>query len=117
MPTPSERRCVLRRAWAPGAALVLALVAGCGGAPSEREVQNARAFEAFLTAVSLRNEREVERDAALLERRHADDEISDRRFAELAPIIARARARDWAEAEKRAYEFRAQFGDRGSYFR
>lgn len=96
--------------------LVLAL-AGCGGEPSEREVKNARAFEALLTAVSLKNAAELEKDAALIDERHAAGELSDSRYKDLQEIVAKARAKDWTAAEKRAYEFRSQFGDRGSYFK
>jgi hypothetical protein len=94
----------------------MALVAGCGGEPSRREVDNARAFEALLTAVSLRNERELERDARAIDARHAAGALSHGKYREMGEIIAKARTNDWAGAEKRAYEFRAQFGDRGSFF-
>jgi hypothetical protein len=94
----------------------MALVVGCGGEPSQRRVNNARAFEALLTAVSLRNEQEFERDARAIDARHASGELSDRKYREMSEIITRGRAKDWAGAEKRAYEFRAQFGDRGSFF-
>jgi hypothetical protein len=100
-----------------GPALLAGLFVGCGGEPSRREVENARAFEALLTAVSLRNPKEFERDARLIEDRHGAGEISDGRYQEIAEIIAKGRAKDWAEAEKRAYAFRAQFGDRGTFFR
>jgi hypothetical protein len=98
------------------AALALAL-AGCGGEPSRREVENARAFEALLTAVSLKHEREVERDAQVIDERHASGELSERNYRALAEIVAKARAKDWAEAERRAYAFRAPFGDQGAYFK
>jgi hypothetical protein len=94
----------------------LALV-GCGWEPSEREVRNARAFEALLTAVSLRNEKELEADARAIDERHASGELSGSKYREILEIVEKARAKDWGAAEKRAYEFRAQFGDRGSYFK
>jgi len=97
------------------AGLILTLV-GCGGEPSTREVQNARAFEALLTAVSLKNERELEKDAKLIDERHAAGELSDGNYKEIQEIVEKARLKDWGDAEKRAYEFRAQFGDKGSYF-
>ncbi len=99
-----------------GLVAVLPMFTGCGGEPSEREVKNAQAFEALLTAVSLKNEKELEGDARLIEDRHTSGELSDGKFRELGEIIAKARAKDWSGAEKRAYEFRAQFGDRGSFF-
>ena len=90
---------------------------GCGGGPSQRELKNAQAFEALLTAVSLKHEKEVENDAKLIDERHAAGELSDGKHRELAEIIEKARAKDWAGAETRAYEFRKQFGDEGSFFK
>jgi hypothetical protein len=98
------------------AGLLLTLV-GCGTEPSEREVKNARAFEALLTAVSLKNVKEMERDAKLIDERHAAGELSDGNYKEIQEIVEKARAKDWGAAEKQAYEFRAQFGDQGSYFK
>ncbi len=113
MPTPcnSVRRSSI------GAALLLVAVAGCSGEPSEREIRNARAFEALLTAVSLRNARELEKDARIIDDRHASDDLSESRHSALQEVISRARAGDWAAAESRAYEFRKEFGDRGAYFK
>jgi hypothetical protein len=96
---------------------MIALPAGCGGEPSEREVKNARAFEALLTAVSLKNAKELEADARLIEERRASGGMSEGKYHDIQQVITKARANDWAGAEKRAYEFRAQFGDRGSYFK
>jgi hypothetical protein len=93
------------------------VLAGCGGEPSEREVRNARAFEALLTAVSLKNQAELEKDAKVIDARHAAGELSDARYQDLREVIEKARAGDWAAAETLAYRFRAPFGDRGSYFR
>jgi hypothetical protein len=98
------------------AGLVLTLV-GCDGEPSDREVKNARVFEALLTAVSLKNEKELEKDAKLIDERHAAGELSDGKYQEIQEIVEKARLKDWGGAEKRAYEFRAQFGDKGSYFK
>jgi hypothetical protein len=102
------------------ATLVLGLaltLLGCSGEPSERELRNAKAFEALLTAVTLKNEKELEKDATLIDERHSAGELSDGKFKEIREIIEKARSKDWDGAEKRAYEFRAQFGDRGSYFK
>src|SRR5437868_1560655 len=53
----SEEPTLRPRALGSRAAVFAALVLlhGCGGEPSPREVQNARAFEALLTAVALKN--------------------------------------------------------------
>ena len=101
---------------APWLALCVAL-AGCGGEPTDREIKNARAFEALLTAVSLKDARELEADARFIDERHASGELSDGNYREIHEVIRKARAKDWAGAEKRAYEFRAKFGDSGSYFK
>jgi hypothetical protein len=90
---------------------------GCSGEPSQRELKNAQAFEALLTAVSLKHEKEVENDAKLIGERHAARELSDEKYRELGVIIEKARTKDWAGAQKRAYEFRKQFGDEGSFFK
>jgi hypothetical protein len=92
-------------------------LSGCSGEPSQREVQNARAFEALLTAVSLKHAKEVENDARIIQARHDSGVLSDANYRELDEIIEKARAKDWAGAEKRAYDFRKQFGDEGSYFK
>lgn len=115
----TERRDWPARRPTLASAAVLGLVtalAGCGREPSHRAVENARAFEALLTAVSLKHDKEVERDAKAIEQRHAAGELSDAKYRDLAEIIAMARAKDWSGAEKRAYEFRSQFGDDGSFF-
>jgi hypothetical protein len=120
VPTPSDRRFPPPTCGALVSAVLLGLattLSGCGGEPTTREVQNARAFEALLTAVSLRNEKELENDAQLIGLRHASGELSDGKYQEIQEIIRKARARDWRAAEERAYEFRAQCGDRGSFFR
>ena len=119
MPTFTDQRVVRARGRAGLLPILLGLataVGGCGGEPTQREVKNAQAFEALLTAVSLKNEKEVEGDAKLIEERYASGSISESKYRELSQIIAKARAKDWSAAEKQAYEFRAQFGDRGSFF-
>jgi hypothetical protein len=87
------------------AALILAL-GGCSGEPSGRELKNRRELEALLTAVSLKNGKEVARDAQRIEARHASGELSDAPYRTLQEIIQKAQAGDWAAAEKQAYEFR-----------
>jgi hypothetical protein len=95
---------------------VAGFLTGCEWEPSRREVQNARAFEALLTAVSLKNKAELERDAGVVEERHDRGELSRTNYEVLREVIDQARAGDWKSAEQRAYDFRKQFGDRGAYF-
>ena len=99
------------------ALLLTASTLGCQWEPSQRQLRNARAFEALLTAVSLKNVKEVEADAQAIKALHDSGEMSDDPYAILEQVIKNARAKDWATAEKLAYEFRARFGDDGAYFK
>ncbi len=107
MPTRSENP--LLRVVA--ASLLLALN-GCGE-PSARELKNRQELEALLTAVSLKNKVELEKDAQRLEARHQAGDLSETSLTDLRGIITQARAGDWSGAEKAAYEFR----ERHPYFR
>jgi hypothetical protein len=80
---------------------------GCGE-PSIREYKNRRELEALLTAVSLKNKKELAKDAKRIDDRHALGELSDPNYNDLRGIVEMARAGDWAGAERRAYEFREQ---------
>jgi hypothetical protein len=97
--------------------LLTVILTGCGWEPSERELKNAQAFEALLTAISLKNHAEFLGDAKLIEGRHAAGDISDDKYQQLKGIIEKGREKDWAGAEKQAYDFRSQFGDQGSFFK
>ena len=59
--------------------LVLLLLAGCGE-PSVRELKNRRELEALLTAISLKNKKELDKDIQRIEERHASGELSDARL-------------------------------------
>jgi hypothetical protein len=87
------------------AALVLAL-GGCSGEPSGRELKNRRELEALLTAISLKDRKELDRDARRIESRHASGELSDAPYRTLQEIARKAQAGDWAAAEEQAYQFR-----------
>ncbi len=87
------------------AALILAL-GGCSGEPSERELKNRRELEALLTAISLKNKKELDKDAQRIEERHTSGELSDVPYQALQEIVKKAKAGDWAAAEKQAYDFR-----------
>lgn len=94
----------MARRHAPLACLLL-LLGGCGG-PSTEERENRKAFEFLLTAISLKNSKELEKDAQRIEERHSAGKLSDDRHRDLQGIIEKARAGDWGEAERLAYEFR-----------
>jgi hypothetical protein len=85
--------------------LCLLVLAGCGG-PSDEERENRKTFEFLLTAVSLKNAKELEKDAQRIEERHAAGKLSDARHRDLRGIIEKARAGDWGKAEELAYAFR-----------
>ena len=87
-------------------ATLIAALAGCSGEPSERELKNRRELEAILTAVSLKNRKELEKDARRIEDRHTSGELSDVPHRALQEIVKKAQAGDWAAAEKQAYDFR-----------
>ena len=91
-----------RTTWLLAVSLALA---GCGG-PSEREYKNRRELEALLTAVSLRNKKELDKDIQRIEGRHASGELSDESYKDLQEIIRKAQGGNWAAAEKQAYELR-----------
>jgi hypothetical protein len=102
----ATRRPPARPARSPIIAALVVALAGCSGEPSERELKNRRELEALLTAVSLKNKKELEKDAGRIEDRHASGELSDAPYRSLQSIIKKARDGDWAAAEKQAYEFR-----------
>ncbi len=104
------RQC--RREQALLAVLFLA-IGGCGGEPSSRELKNRQELEALLTAVSLKNAAELERDEIRINARHSLGELSSSRYDDLHAIIKKARSGDWTGAESQAYELRA----RRPYFR
>ena len=79
------------------------LLAGCGE-PSVRELKNRRELEALLTAISLKNQKELDKDIQRIEERHASGELSDDGYKDLQEIIKKAQAGDWGGAEKQAYE-------------
>jgi hypothetical protein len=81
------------------------LLSGCGE-PSVRELKNRRELEALLTAISLRNQKELVKDIQRIEERHTSGELSDDGYKNLEEIIKKAQAGDWGGAEKLAYELR-----------
>jgi hypothetical protein len=85
-------------------AMLLAL-AGCGE-PSLRELENRRELEALLTAISLKNQKELDKDIKRIDDRHASAQLSDASYKDLQEIAKKAQAGDWSGAEKQAYDLR-----------
>jgi hypothetical protein len=86
-------------------AWLLLTLLGCGE-PSIRELKNRRELEALLTAISLKNRKELDKDIKRIGDRHASGELSDVGYKDLQEIVKRAQAGDWSGAEKQAYELR-----------
>jgi len=111
--TPTEGRPLARherrsRGRRPPTTWLLAVslaLAGCGG-PSEREYKNRRELEALLTAITLRNKKELDKDIQRIEKRHTSGELSDESYKDLQEIIKKAQGGNWGGAEKQAYELR-----------
>jgi hypothetical protein len=105
---PSRPRTLGSHSHLCGAAVftgLLLTLAGCGE-PSIRERENRRELEALLTAIALRNPKELDKDVGRIEVRHTSGELSDKRYQELRAIFRKAQAGDWGAAEKEAYAFR-----------
>jgi hypothetical protein len=81
------------------------MLVGCGE-PSVRELKNRRELEALLTAITLRNKKELHEDTRRIEERHALGELSDESFKDLQGIIKKAEGGDWGGAERQAYQLR-----------
>ncbi len=84
---------------------LLLMFAGCGE-PSLRELENRRELEALLTAISLKNQKELDRDIKRIDDRHGSGKLSDASYKDLQEIIKKAQGGDWSGAEKQAYELR-----------
>jgi hypothetical protein len=99
------RRCRGHRRRATLLAGLLVTLAGCGE-PSVRELKNRRELEALLTAISLRNKKELDKDVKRIDERHTSGELSDDGYKDLEEIFKKAQSGDWVAAEKQAYELR-----------
>ncbi len=85
--------------------VLLLVIAGCGE-PSERELKNRRELEALLTAISLKNAKELNKDIKRIDERRISGELSDDSYRDLQEIAKKAQAGDWSGAEKQAYQLR-----------
>ena len=84
-----------------------ALLAVCGcSEPTEETRQNRRLVEAVLTAVTMKDRKELDKDAALWDKRVADGFLSEKPHKAVKACIEKARVGDWAGAEKDLYKFR-----------
>jgi hypothetical protein len=85
-------------------ALVLTITSCRGPTPEDRD--NRRAFDALLTAVTLKNPRLLDLSVERIAARHDAGQFSDEDYQSLNAIAERARAGDWAAAEQDGYAFR-----------
>jgi hypothetical protein len=103
----AARRCGSQRARLGTTFFVMLwlMLPGCGE-PSVRELKNRRELEALLTAISLKNKKELDKDIKRITERHTSGELSDESYKELQEIIKKAEIGDWGGAEKLAYGLR-----------
>ena len=88
-------------------------LAGCSGEPSSRELKNRQEFETLLTAIAMKNTKQLDVAAKRITDRHDLGEMSDDGYNSLESLIQKARAGDWTGAETQAYKER----ERRPYFR
>jgi hypothetical protein len=84
---------------------LMLFLTGCGE-PSVRELKNRRELEALLTAITLRNKTELDKDLQRIEDRHNSGELTDESYKDLQEIAMKAQGGNWGEAEKQAYKMR-----------
>ncbi|MFO0850760.1 MAG: hypothetical protein U0871_19720 [Gemmataceae bacterium] len=94
-----------RRVAATVAACISLALAGCGN-PSEDARQNRRVVDAVLTAVTVKSRKQLDKDAALWDKRLADGLVSERCHKTVKECIEKARSGDWGGAEDALYKFR-----------
>lgn len=97
--------CRCQRLLAP---VVLSLsIIGCNR-PTETQRDNRRLMDAILTAVVIRNPKELANDRELLETRLKEGKISKTSFESFQKLIVEAEAGRWESAEKGLYEIRGR---------
>ncbi|MBI2826363.1 MAG: hypothetical protein HYX69_16930 [Planctomycetia bacterium] len=87
------------------ATCLLLVLAGCGRA-SETARDNRRLLDAILTAVTLKNPRELAKDEQLLEARHSNAELGNAAYEAMKAAITKAKSGSWQEAEDELYRLR-----------
>jgi hypothetical protein len=83
------------------------MVNGCGG-PSETARDNRRLLDAILTAITIRNNKELSNDLQLLNSRRDAGKLSKESFSILCGAVSQAETGDWIAAEQQLYDFRKQ---------
>ena len=78
---------------------------GCGG-PSETTRDNRRLLDAILTAVTIRDGKELSKDRQLLDTRRETGKLSKNSFSVLDEAVTQAESGNWTSAEVRLYDFR-----------
>ena len=84
---------------------VLVGFVGCGQ-PTEESRQNRRLTDALLTAVTVKNKKELEKNKVLIDKRRTDAVMSEANHKTLIEIYSQAKLGKWAEAEEALYKFR-----------
>ena len=80
-------------------------IMGCGNVTEEAR-QNRRLVDAVLTAVTTKNRKELVKDQVLIDKRFADNLISDKSYKQLKSHIQNAQSGNWTTAEQDLYVFR-----------
>jgi hypothetical protein len=103
------RVCLLPVLALPGVLLVLLVIlllaGGCGG-PTEVDRDNGRVLAEIMTALTMKNSRLLEASANRAEARHDAGQYSDADYEEIRALVEKGRAGQWAVAENAAYAFR-----------
>ena len=87
-------------------ALATMLFIGCSSQPTEDARQNRRLVDGLLTAVTIKNRKELDRCMAMLDERRANAVLSESHHKRLTEIYSEAKAGEWAKAEEALYKFR-----------
>jgi len=86
--------------------LVVACAAvGCGGG-EQLSGENRELIVSLATAVSTREPKWLDENAALIEKRHDEGTCSDSEYAALKAVVDKAKAGDWDAAQEAAYALR-----------
>jgi hypothetical protein len=85
--------------------LILLLAGGCGG-PTQVDRDNGRVLIEVMTALTLKNARLLEASAERARARHDAGQLADDDYRAMEAFIDKGRAGDWMAAENDAYAFR-----------